>query len=830
MHCTISAVTQTMRVLPGSRRRIFQIFAIAAMFLAVLPARSQTAQITGVAKDQHGRMIAGAQVQVTNTDTGRTANTKTGEAGSYAVGNLPAGHYQIAVSAPGFGQATSGIIGLAEGQTLSYDVQLKIGRASTSVTVRDRLDSIPNANPAIQVGPWPDTTILDLPYSLTVVPSTLIDNLQAFQPEQINMVIPQVTNALELQNFDGHPWAYVRGFNIAPYTNGAGATYEGMQKAGGLLFNVLEDKDRIELLAGADGFLYGMGSIGGNFNQVLKRPTIHPYYSITVGDNDGDNGYVHGDFSGPLDQNGRYAYRLNAVFQNGPTSIEEQSIKRDLITPVLDIHVRPDLFAQLNYAHSNYHVYGTKAPIFIPSFPLALKLPNPEKAFSPSWAQFADQTDTAGGKMTWKPNKTFTVRTAYNYTDEKEFTGLEVALDVSDNQGDMTTDVQAPGQQGVVWVTHAAFAFLDADFSTFGIRHKITTGFTGDYDYDGPFGPSTALANPNGNWTPESTQNLYHEVTFAEPALTSTAAATYIGLKSLVENYLLGDVITFNKHLILMAGGNYIIDKAHNFSSSHGATINPKSSYDTGKLTPTVSLIYKPVSRITTYASYQQSLQPGSVVSTTNNPPFTNAGAVLPPYDTTQYEAGIKASVGAGVLLTAETYHINNANSYIQTNGSGSTETETYMQSGRTISKGVELTASGNVLPNLLVVAGLNLLDDKVSSDPATPDMVGARAENAPNVGGKVYAEYTLPALLRDLTVGGGFQSMSGFWLDQPNTERMPGHTVEDMALRYTAHIHDKLLTFRFNESNVTNKAYWTAGNAYEGAPRIMSLTAQYQF
>ncbi len=96
----------------------------------------------------------------------------------------------------------------------------------------------------------------DAPYSITVVPSPMIENLQAYQPEDIWRVIPQITNNNTQQNSSGNPFAYVRGFSITQFTNQAGVTYDGLLGgAGGMFSTVLEDKERVELLSGTSGFL-----------------------------------------------------------------------------------------------------------------------------------------------------------------------------------------------------------------------------------------------------------------------------------------------------------------------------------------------------------------------------------------------------------------------------------------------------------------------------------------------------------------------------------------------------------------------------------------------
>jgi iron complex outermembrane recepter protein len=191
---------------------------------------------------------------------------------------------------------------------------------------------------------WGDLSVQDTPYSVSIVPSQLIENLQAYSVDDIVKVIPQVTNEYPLQNLNGNSMFYMRGFSVTQFTNGAGITYDGMLGgAGGMFYTSLEDKERVEVLSGVDGFLYGTGSVGGNINYVLKRPTPIPYFGITAGDNAGANGFVHGDFGGPIKlpglADGLLGYRLNVVGQGGDTSINGQSVTRSLVSAAIDVHL-----------------------------------------------------------------------------------------------------------------------------------------------------------------------------------------------------------------------------------------------------------------------------------------------------------------------------------------------------------------------------------------------------------------------------------------------------------------------------------------------------------
>src|SRR6266852_3129789 len=59
---------------------------------------TQVAQIAGTVQDSSGAAIPGAEITVTNTDTGISRTVQSGPEGAYLVSNLPAGPYQLRAS------------------------------------------------------------------------------------------------------------------------------------------------------------------------------------------------------------------------------------------------------------------------------------------------------------------------------------------------------------------------------------------------------------------------------------------------------------------------------------------------------------------------------------------------------------------------------------------------------------------------------------------------------------------------------------------------------------------------------------------------------------
>jgi hypothetical protein len=93
------------------------------------------ATITGRVADTSGALIPGAQIAITNQDTGvKTPTTSNGD-GQYTVPFLQPGKYSISATAPGFTTYNRSGVTLQAGGRIAIDVSLTIGSESTQVNV-----------------------------------------------------------------------------------------------------------------------------------------------------------------------------------------------------------------------------------------------------------------------------------------------------------------------------------------------------------------------------------------------------------------------------------------------------------------------------------------------------------------------------------------------------------------------------------------------------------------------------------------------------------------------------------------------------------------------
>ena len=106
---------------------------MAAGYLVI--GQTTTGTIAGSVTDPTGSVIPNASITVTNVQTGIPQSTKSNGSGNYIFPSLPPGDYTLAAQASGFGTTTQSGLHLDVLQTLTSNIQLKLGSESETVTV-----------------------------------------------------------------------------------------------------------------------------------------------------------------------------------------------------------------------------------------------------------------------------------------------------------------------------------------------------------------------------------------------------------------------------------------------------------------------------------------------------------------------------------------------------------------------------------------------------------------------------------------------------------------------------------------------------------------------
>lgn len=149
------------------------------------------------------------------------------------------------------------------------------------------------------IGLWDKRSLQDTPYQMSVVSQDLIEN-SASGIDQIFKMNPVVD--VKTTSTSSHSWN-------TPNINIRGFDASGNQVLDGIPFSwveglMTEELERIEILNGLTGFLYGVGYVGGAVNYVTKRPTQERLTNLTIGTTGNEAAYAHVDLGGKIDDEG----------------------------------------------------------------------------------------------------------------------------------------------------------------------------------------------------------------------------------------------------------------------------------------------------------------------------------------------------------------------------------------------------------------------------------------------------------------------------------------------------------------------------------------------
>ena len=647
------------------------------------------------------------------------------------------------------------------------------------------------------VGALGGMDLQDTPYSISVVSKELLQNTQTTSTDDVFKRSPFT------QLYSPKNAGYASAVSIRGYA-GAGnlsIANDGLRYSTGFDGgNFVEEMEQIEILTGLSGFLYGPASPGGLVNYVTKRPTYERYNSVTLGNAGGENYYLHGDFGGPIDEAGVFAYRVNVLTQDGETAIDLQKRRREMISLALDWNVSDDLLIQFDASHKENEVRGLSSYWYFADQgmrPDADDLDN-DKLYSQRWAFSDSKHDRVGSRFNWTMSDVFTLRGALGYsqyTQEYVYTGPTATT-----AGHYSQPIYAFAPEESEETS--GNLFLDATFATGTIQHKTTVGYQGNvtrvrtYSDAGIYGRDLGIDVPFGEQPQVPKPDFSADIGQGDQRLSS---------RSQSDNWLIGDVITLNEQWSTILGLTHTRIK----------TLGSDVVNDQAETSPNVSLIYKPQPWLTTYASYIEGFQSGGLA------PWNalNAKAPMAPLVSEQYEIGVKATVGE-TLLTLALFNIDKPNAYI--NGAGY-----YVQDGRQENNGLEFGITGKVLPELTLVGGLTLLDPQVKENSVAANE-GNKPTNVASQLAKLYAEYDINAIPGFALTGGAYYTGKQY-SDEANQHSLPSFTTFDAGARYRIPVADNDVTLRANVSNLANKSYWL-NSSYLGDPRTLTFSAQLEF
>jgi iron complex outermembrane receptor protein len=365
-------------------------------------------------------------------------------------------------------------------------------------------------------------------------------------------------------------------------------------------------------------------------------------------------------------------------------------------------------------------------------------------------------------------------------------------------------------------------AYLNGNFATGGLSHDLTIGTAGyraqSYSV---IAPATAASVRLGSASIDSPRIFpFPAAGLPDTRLNYDSSTTY------QQGINVGDTIRFSEAWSTRLGVSQDWFHVDNYNAK--ALALPE--YADHGLSPSGSILFKPLGNMTTYFTYASSLQAGDLAPGT----AANAGVSLAPYRSKEYELGFKATLGK-IDLTAALFRIERPFANIDR------ADNVFKISGEQINKGLELSAIGEVLNGLTVYGGVTLLNAKLEHTPlaATNDKLYV---GAPKVKGNILLEYRCPTI-PGLVTTFDWQFSGPRAGNDTNSFLVAGYNLFDIGARYTSTILSKSVTWRLAVDNVTDRYYWstvapsnlTGANtgsllAHLGSPRTVLASVSVDF
>ncbi|HGN9482992.1 TPA: TonB-dependent receptor [Proteus mirabilis] len=245
------------------------------------------------------------------------------------------------------------------------------------------------------------------------------------------------------------------------------------------------------------------------------------------------------------------------------------------------------------------------------------------------------------------------------------------------------------------------------------------------------------------------------------------------------------------------------------------------ATYDESAVTPMLGLVYHPLESVSLYANYIEGLSKGDIA-----PSFAkNAGQVMRPYRSRQYEVGVKYD-NAGIQSSLALFQITKPSGAIDSTDN------IFNANSEQRNRGVEVNLSAQVLDNLQISGNLSLIDAELIKSP-TSDIRGNKPVGVSPLQANVGVEYDLP-ILHGLSLNSYVNYSAKQYVNQANTQSINSWTTVDMGASYKTRVYGAPTTFRFDVQNLFNHHYWSGVASYttiaQGAPRTFLASVSVDF
>ncbi len=674
----------------------------------------------------------------------------------------------------------------------------------SSATTLDRIEVTENRDNyqagRVRSATKTDTPLRDVPQAVTVVTEGLIRDQAMQSMADVVRYVPGV----QMAQGEGHRDAPILRGNTSTADFFVNGMRDDVQ-----YFRDLYNVERVEVLKGPSGMIFGRGASGGLINRVTKQADWSNPRGINVTLGSWDNRRLIADYGQAWSDAG--AFRVTGLYEDSDSYRDGVNLKRWAVNPTVTL--RPSEATTLTFGYEHFkddRVSDRGIPSLLPVSGRAIQVDESQffgsATLSPAWAEIDAVTAQITHQFSDSAKITNQTRLAdYDKFYQNVFPGAYTA---SNERVSISAYNNLTNRKNLLNQTD-----LTLDFQTGAVRHVLLAGVelgrqeTDNFRQTGYF-PSVS---------PTATSDF---VTLADSIYTKPVvfrqAAGDADNHSVAKNAALyvQDQISLSENWQLLAGVRYDYFNAELRNNRNGQKVSSTDSL----LSPRAGAIYKPREDMSFYASYSISYVPRAGEQLAS---LTASNRALDPEKFTNIEVGYKWDVNDRLSFTSAIYQLDRTNVAIT---DPNNPAQSLLVDGQRV-KGVELGLSGNITDAWQVMAGYAYQDSEVQQ-PGTQN--GNELGQVPKHSVSLWNRYDLS---ERWGVGLGATYRDSVYVASDNAVTLPSFVRLDAAAYLKVSDSVRL---QLNIENLFDRQYFASAhsnnNILPGSPRAFRLGLDWRF
>lgn len=651
-----------------------------------------------------------------------------------------------------------------------------------------------------------DTPLIETPQSVSVITREQIDEQKPRSVTEALRYTPGAFTGL-VGAADRYDYVALRGFIENSTDN---TIYDGLKllSDSGTFSSIQIDPyfvERIDVFRGPSSVLFGRSAPGGLVQLTSKRPLFDPYRSVEVSYGTQGQKSAGFDVAGPVDDNGKVAYRVTGLGRSTDTQFNNTREERYAIAPQVMFNFTPDtsllLQAYLQRDPSGGFHSGVPADASITNDHAGQRISRHFVDSDPDNNEFKRNERIFGYQFDHRFNDRWTFRQNARY---------------------VSSDVALKQVYGYGWATGndltRYYSGADESLNAFAIDNQLQGKFeTGAVKHTVLLGLDYQNRHADGRWDSGSASNLnaFHP-DYANGNVQITSR-TFFDRRLEQTGFYLQDQLAYDRWRFTLSGRQ---DEVRTTESSRTGDYASKQSWSGSKFTKRAGLVYLFDSGVSPYVSYSESFNPNAYTD--------QQGKLLPPTQSKQYEVGVKyQQPGTENMVTMAAFDLT------QDNVANRVLAQTYYTpAGKVRSRGIELEGKARLTDNFTMLAAYTFT--AMSYRESTEGLTGNTPYQAPRHMASLWGDYQFDS---GLGVGAGVRYVGTSWADSGNTLKVPAYTLVDLSVRYDlGRLSSSLkgMSVRVAANNLLDKTYVAScaslNYCYYGEERNVVATLKYEF